>query len=82
MKVIVNVTKQFAVEVESEALAKIAADPLNDDCSPLYDDWIDDAIADVEKATGLNYGNSDDIETKGTITAVYAEDRTTTLMDW
>lgn len=81
MKVIVSVMKEFVVEVESEALAKIAADPLNDACHPLYDDWIDDAIADVEKATGLSYGNSDDMKTKGTITAVYAEDRMV-LAEW
>lgn len=79
MKCKISVMREIEVNVESEALAKIAADPTNDAVSSLYDDWIDEAIEDVEKATGIPFGDKNAVET---ISGVYDIDTGEPLLEW
>lgn len=79
MKYKISVIREIEMEIESEALEKLAKDPLNEAHNPSFSDWIDETIADVERATGIPYANPDAVET---ISAVYTADNHIALMEW
>lgn len=78
MKVIVSVIKEIEMEIDSEALTAMAKDPMNDED---FRSWFNEAIADVERATGLRFGEADDLPI-GVIDAVYTADGHIALMEW
>lgn len=79
MKYKISVIREIEMEIESEALEKIAKDPLNETCNPSFGGWIDEATGDVEKATGISCGCFDATET---IDAIYTADNHIALLEW